>query len=118
MLPAKLAAVALAAALLGSNLGPKRYYLALGNSIAYGIQPAKVNAGLRPSAFHTGYVDVFAARLRKIAAKIQVINYGCPGESTRTMVAGGCPWLTEQRKLHDEFRGAQLAAALSFLRAP
>jgi lysophospholipase L1-like esterase len=116
VLLAKLASLALAATVLGSHPAPKRYYLALGDSIAYGIQPGKVNAGLQPSGFHTGYVDVFAARLRKLAPGLRVVNYGCPGETTRTMVAGGCPWLAERRKLHDTFRGAQLAAALSFLR--
>lgn len=96
---------------------PQRYYLALGDSITYGLQPAKVRAGLPPSGFDTGYVDVFAARLRSLAPKIRVINYGCPGESSKTFVAGGCPWLTGQRRLHDPFRGAQLDAALGFLRA-
>jgi hypothetical protein len=46
--------------------GPKQYYLALGDSIAYGYQASKHEAGLPPSAFDTGYVDVFAARLREI----------------------------------------------------
>src|SRR4051812_20016145 len=96
---------------------PQAYYLALGDSIAYGIQPAKVNAGLPPSGFRTGYVDVFAARLRALAPRLRVVNYGCPGESARTFVAGGCPWLGEHRRLHDAFKGSQLAAALGFLRA-
>ena len=56
----------------------------------YGMQPAKVNAGLPPSGFRTGYVDVFAARLRTLAPKIRVVNYGCPGESTETFIHGGC----------------------------
>ena len=73
--------------------------------------------GAPPSAFDTGYVDVFAARLRKLSPKIQVVNYGCPGESTVTFTRGGCPWLAEGKKLHDAFRGSQLEAALSFLRA-
>ncbi len=42
---------------------PKRYYLALGDSLAYGFQPDKALAGLPPQAFNTGYVDLFAARL-------------------------------------------------------
>jgi hypothetical protein len=88
---------------------PQQYYLALGDSIAYGVQPAKASAGLPPSGFHTGYVDVFAARLRALAPKIRVVNYGCPGESTKTFIAGGCPWLAERRQLHDAFLGAQLA---------
>src|SRR2546426_3768298 len=70
---------------------PQAYYLALGDSIAYGFQPAKARAGLPPSRFNTGYVDVFAARLRTIAPKLQVVNYGCPGESTKTFIDGGCP---------------------------
>jgi lysophospholipase L1-like esterase len=93
---------------------PQSYYLALGDSIAYGFQPGK---GTRPSAFDTGYVDLFAARLRKLSPKIQVVNYGCPGESTVTFARGGCDWLAQGMKLHDAFRGPQLEAALSFLRA-
>jgi len=96
---------------------PRAYYLALGDSIAYGFQPAKMSAGLPPSGFRTGYVDVFAARLRALAPKIRVVNYGCPGESTRTFVDGGCPWLGERRRLHNAFKGTQLGAALAFLRA-
>jgi lysophospholipase L1-like esterase len=96
---------------------PQRYYLALGDSIAYGIQPTKAKPGALPSDFDTGYVDVFAARLRKLAPKIQVVNYGCPGETTVTFTRAGCPTLAEGVKLHDAFRGSQLKAALSFLRA-
>ena len=66
---------------------PQRYYLALGDSIAYGFQPDKANAA-PPSAFDNGYVDLFAARLRKLSPKIQVVNYGCPGESTVTFIRG------------------------------
>jgi lysophospholipase L1-like esterase len=96
---------------------PQQYYLALGDSIAYGFQPAKARAGLPPSRFNTGYVDVFAARLRTIAPKIRVVNYSCPGESTKTFVDGGCPGRGDVRRLHDAFKGTQLGAALAFLRA-
>src|SRR5207249_10319867 len=96
---------------------PQSYYLALGDSIAYGFQPAKAKAGLPPARFNTGYVDVFAARLRTIAPKLQVVNYGCPGESTKTFIDGGCPGRGDVRRLHDAFKGAQLDAALAFLRA-
>jgi lysophospholipase L1-like esterase len=94
--------------------GPQSYYLALGDSIAYGVDPGKAG---RPSPSNTGYVDPFAAHLRKLSPKIAVVNYGCPGESSVTFTGGGCPWLREGGKLHDPFRGAQLKAALSFLRA-
>jgi lysophospholipase L1-like esterase len=96
---------------------PQSYYLALGDSIAYGFQPGRANAGARASAFDTGYVDLFAARLRTLSPKIKVVNYGCPGESTVTFTRGGCPWLAEGKKLHDAYRGSQLEAALSVLRA-
>lgn len=96
---------------------PQSYYLALGDSMTYGYQPDKAKPGARPSDFDTGYVDVFAARLRKLAPKIQVVNYGCPGESSVTFTRGGCPTLAEGVKLHDAYRGSQLKAALSFLRA-
>jgi len=95
---------------------PQRYYLALGDSIAYGYQPTK-KPGARPAAFETGYVDVFAARLRKLSPKIQLVNYGCPGESTATFTGGGCSASADGFKLHDAFRGSQLRAALSFLRS-
>ena len=114
MVQAKLLGVALGALVLGSHPGPKSYYLALGDSDAYGMQPS--TAALPPAKAH-GYVDLFAARLRKLAPKIQVVNYGCPGESTKTFAAGGCPWLAEGRKLHAPFRSNQLAAALAFIRA-
>ena len=101
-------------AAMGGQYAPHGYYLALGDSIAYGFDPGK---RARPSTSDTGYVDPFAARLRKLSPKIAVVNYGCPGESSVTFSGGGCPWLREGGKLHDPFRGAQLKAALSFLRA-
>jgi lysophospholipase L1-like esterase len=93
---------------------PKRYYLALGDSIAYGFQPTKANA-TRASAFR-GYVEVFAARLQKLSPEIEIVNYSCPGESTVTFARGRCPTLPGA-KLHDAYRGPQLKAAVSFLRA-
>ena len=84
---------------------PQRYYLALGDSIAYGLQPGKGQS--------TGYAGVVAARLRAPVA----VNYGCPGETTATFVKGGCPWLGEGKKTHDPFRGSQLDAAVAFLKA-
>ena len=114
------AAVALAltgTAAMGSRASsPGSYYLALGDSMTYGSQPTKPPSA-RPSTFDTGYVDVLAVRLRKLSPKIRVVNYGCPGESSVTFTRGGCPWLAGGMKLHDPFRGPQLEAALSFLRA-
>lgn len=96
---------------------PKTYYLALGDSIAYGFQSFKFAQGLPPSAYNTGYVDVFGARLREIRPGIITVNYGCPGESTESFVAGPCIWTQTGHQLHDSFSGTQLQAALTFLRA-
>jgi lysophospholipase L1-like esterase len=85
--------------------------------MAYGFQPTKAKPGAQPADFDTGYVDVFAKRLRQLSPRLQVVNYGCPGESTATFTRGGCPTLAEGVKLHDPHRGSQLQAALSFLRA-
>jgi GDSL-like Lipase/Acylhydrolase family len=98
----------------GAMQAPERYYLVLGDSIAYGIQPAKANA--RPSAL-TGYAGPFASRLQRLSPQIEIVNYSCPGESTVTFVRGRCPTLAEGVKLHDPYRGPQLKAAVAFLRA-
>jgi lysophospholipase L1-like esterase len=94
---------------------PQSYYLALGDSMTYGFQPTKARPGAQASDFSTGYVDVLAARLRRLSPTIQVVNYGCPGESTVTFARGG--WRCDGAQLHDAFHGSQLKAALSFLRA-
>jgi hypothetical protein len=96
---------------------PKTFYLALGDSFAYGFQASKWEAGLPPSAFDTGYVDVFAERLRTIQPSIEVVNYSCPGESTATFLTGICLGKRLGIPLHDEWSGTQLDAALVFLSA-
>jgi len=96
---------------------PRQFYLALGDSIAYGYQASKHRAGLPPSAFNTGYVDVFAEHLRQIQPAIAVVNYSCPGETTKSFIKGPCLWSTFGEQLHDPFLGSQLDAAVEFLSA-
>ena len=95
---------------------PKGYYLALGDSIAYGFQTAKAHVGLPPQAFNTGFVDVFASRLRELRPGIDTVNFSCPGESTISFAAP-CLWKSSGHALHDDYSGSQLSAALTFLRA-
>src|SRR5215469_11870941 len=98
---------------------PKSYYLSLGDSLAYGFQSFKFAEGLPPSAYNTGYTDVFGARLRQIVPGIVTVNYGSPGESTESFVSTDplpCIWTKTGHQLHDSYSGSQLQAALTFLR--
>ena len=114
---ALLASPAAAAAARPANFDPpKRYYLALGDSIGYGFQTSKALAGLPPQAFNTGYVDLFSARLRHLRPGITTVNFSCPGESTLSFTTP-CTWKASGHGLHDDYPGSQLDAALAFLAA-
>ncbi|MHB1875258.1 MAG: SGNH/GDSL hydrolase family protein [Streptosporangiaceae bacterium] len=82
-----------------------RYFLALGDSLAVGIQPDQAGAS-RPTA--AGYPSQLNALLRRHGARLRLVALGCSGETTGTMLHGGrCPYP----------RGSQLAQAIAFLRA-
>lgn len=99
---------------------PKGYYLALGDSLAYGFQLAKFLSELpsvNASTFNTGYVDDFAANLNTVSPGIQTVNFGCPGETTASYFTA-CQFSAVQHfPLHDHYGGSQEAAALAFLHA-
>jgi lysophospholipase L1-like esterase len=99
---------------------PKSVYLALGDSLAFGYQQAKFIQNLPtedPAAYNTGYVDVFAQRLRAIDPKIQTVNLGCPGETTSSLLGlAPCPY-NQAFVLHNEYSGSQIDAAIAVLRA-
>jgi lysophospholipase L1-like esterase len=103
--------------------GPQRSYLALGDSLAFGYQQAKFNSLLpneNPAAFDTGYVDDLASVLRQRAPRLQVINDGCPGETTDSFISGPCQYQLAF-PLHHPYVGgpssSQLSDALAFLDA-
>ena len=96
---------------------PKSYYLALGDSFAFGYQVTRLTTPPDPAAFDHGFVDGLAVYLRPIQPTITTVNYGCPGESTVTFIQGGCPWTALGYPLHESFTGSQLDAAVAFLRA-
>ena len=104
---------------------PSQYYLALGDSLAFGFQEAKflgeVGSGTYdPASFNTGYDANFAAALQPFApgGHSTEVNYGCPGETTGSMVNGGCAFHFGFA-LHNEYPLAesQLQAAVAFLQA-
>jgi lysophospholipase L1-like esterase len=103
------------------NDSPGHYYLALGDSLAYGFQEAKFNAEVAAghvdaATFNTGYVDDFAAKLRTVQDRISTVNLGCPGETTASYFVG-CAWHASLGlPLHTTYVGSQEAAALAFLK--
>ena len=62
---------------------PKNYYLALGDSAAFGLQSDKFNdelkAGTYSPADFPGYVDALAGRINEIDPGIKAVNMSCPG---------------------------------------
>lgn len=100
---------------------PKHYYLALGDSLAFGAQLGKFFQELAagtydPASFNTGYVDDFAARMRTIDPTLETVNLACPGESTASY-SGTCFFRALGFPIKVAYPGSQEAAALSFLRA-
>lgn len=81
------------------------YYLALGDSLSVGYQPPPAGA---PGPTNAGYTNDVYALYHASLPNLNLVEMGCPGESTTTMIHGGiCPYE----------RGSQLASAVSFLHA-
>ena len=108
-------------------VAPRAYYLSVGDSMGFGLQFDRLfemlDAGTyTPDAFDTGYTDVLAARMRRLRPDQQVVNLSCPGESTETMIKGGCEFKLPEPEgpglaLHVDYDSSQLDAAVSFLRS-
>src|SRR2546425_5265946 len=100
---------------------PKSFYLALGDSLAFGYQQSKFIANLpteNPSAFVTGYVDDFAGMLHGIDPAIETVNLGCPDETTSSFMAGGCPHTDAGFMLPRPYGGAPLPCPVSLPKSP
>jgi lysophospholipase L1-like esterase len=105
------------------TVGPAPTYLALGDSLAFGYSQAKFDSLYpeeNPADYHTGYVDDFAKALKPLAPRLQVVNDGCPGETTESFIKGPCAYQLEF-PLHHPYSGgpdsSQLADALAYLGA-
>jgi lysophospholipase L1-like esterase len=98
-------------------------YLALGDSLAFGYSQAKFNSlypNENPAAFDTGYVDDFGRVLGLFDHNLQIVNDGCPGETTESFIDGPCAYQLEF-PLHHPYSGgpdsSQLSDALAYLGA-
>ena len=86
-----------------SHVGPKKYYLALGDSLAFGYQP--------DFNFFQGYVDSYFENLEKHGVE-HLVTLGCFAESSSTFINGKCPvWYLRKQW----YSGSQLENALKFL---
>ncbi len=89
---AALGALALTASASAATVG--NTYLALGDSLAYGYHAAQFKSELEskgyvePETFDEGYVNDFAAALKIVNPKLKLIDDGCPGETTETLING------------------------------
>ncbi len=81
--------------------GPKQHYLALGDSLAFGYQPN--------GDYTHGYATDFFANLQGHGVQ-DVVDLGCPGETSSTMIYGGCPYAPQGTP-------PQLVSAVAYLRA-
>ena len=102
---------------------PQVSYLALGDSLAFGYSQAKFNSlfpNENPAAFNTGYVDDFGKVLGFGDRNLQIVNDGCPGETTESFIKGPCEYQLAF-PLHHPYVGgpgsSQLSDALAYLSA-
>ena len=100
-------------------------YLALGDSVAFGYQPASVTPVTKylDAANFTGYPDDVAKALH-----LHLVNASCPGETTASMISKSAPNVGCESNpngglgyrsfapLHVAYRSSQLAFAVRYLR--
>jgi len=105
-----LALIGVDIAVLGVNYPVKalspHYYMALGDSLSFGYQPNL--------DFSAGFADDIYNDLRG-ANVTGIVNDACAGETTQTMISGGC---AARFAHHGSYTGPQLQAALDFLKSP
>lgn len=85
---------------------PTRYYVALGDSLSVGWQPhPSTGKGYRTNQ---GYTNDLYSYLSKTTPGLKLVEFGCPGETTGTMINGGICHYSD---------GSQLKQADAFMKA-
>jgi lysophospholipase L1-like esterase len=90
-----------------------RYYVALGDSLSTGFQPTLEGKGIET---HSGYVDDIYGQERRYTHDLEVVAFGCPGDTTTSLLTGVGNYALARRLRCDRTDGSQLGAALAFLR--
>ncbi|HEY1687519.1 MAG TPA: SGNH/GDSL hydrolase family protein [Solirubrobacteraceae bacterium] len=94
---------------------PPRSYLALGDSLAFGYSEGRFEENApeeSPTAFETGYVNDFGAVLQRADPSLEIVNDGCPGETTESFINGPCAYQLLY-PLHHPYAGGKEASQLS-----
>lgn len=93
---------------------PLRYYLALGDSLSVGIQPIPSGASVETNQ---GYVNDLYAVEKKAIHGLKLVQLGCPGESTSSMLDGKTNLVHAKQYHCVKTGGSQLKAAVKWLKA-
>jgi len=102
------ALVALAAlglpSLAAAKPGKVKYtYVALGDSLAFGYSQQLFNEneslGENPAAFEHGYANDYLKLVNGTGNKVQIVNDGCPGETTESLIGDNPALLAEINSL-------------------
>ncbi len=91
-----------------------RYYVALGDSLSTGFQPTLSGEGIET---HSGYVDDIFWAERLYTHHLELVDFGCPGDTTTSLLTGIGDYALARRLHCDRSHGSQLAAAAAFLRS-
>src|SRR2546423_6322181 len=77
----------------GAAAPVKEKYLALGDSLAFGYSKQLFNenekTGENPAGFEHGYANYYMNKLKWKLNGIQLVNNGCPGETTGGLIGTG-----------------------------
>jgi lysophospholipase L1-like esterase len=90
-----------------ASAADRPYYLALGDSLAVGVQP-DVSGQLEPTS--QGYADDLHSFYRRLLPDLRLVKLGCNGETTTSMITG-------QQSQCSYPAGSQLDQAVAFLKA-
>jgi hypothetical protein len=94
-------------AVAGASTPTSAFYLDIGGSGSVGVQPTPVDPRGTPTA--SGYANDLVALEAAKGISLQLVQIGCPGESTTTMLYGGDHCYQSP--------ATQLTTAVSFLQA-
>ncbi|HTY72300.1 MAG TPA: SGNH/GDSL hydrolase family protein [Actinomycetes bacterium] len=88
-------------------------YVSVGDSLAFGYQPNLVAAQDFDPTHYVSYAEDYAW----LHPWLKLANFGCPGETSTSLINGGCPWQAQQLPTHVPYTGSQLTAAVAYIKA-